>query len=74
MPRYTEQEAKLISRSTGDEIKPGTAFPDLTFLYISRLPEGASSGRVMTDARPGGEFFPSVLDARIEVVRPTDNP
>lgn len=68
MPRF--DNAKLISTETGEEIKPGTVVKlrrgEAKFLYVSRLPEGNSSGRVMTDEKIGGEYFPSVLDGKIQ--------
>lgn len=68
MPKY--ENAKLISMVTGEEIKPGTVVKlrrgEAKFLYVSRLPEGNSSGRVMTDEEFGGEYFPSVLDGKIQ--------
>jgi hypothetical protein len=72
MPAYGNDVAALINTETGDEIQPGTTVEDfrgepVTFLYVSRLPEPGKSGKVMTDRRPGGEFYPGVLNARIEI-------
>lgn len=73
MPKYTREQAQLIHEKTGEEITPGSTVPDfrgdpVKFLYVSRLPELGKSGKVMTDQRPGGEYYPSVLNARIEIV------
>jgi len=73
MPKYTQDQAKLIHRETGREIIPGTEVVDfrgdpIVFLYVSCLPEPGKSGKIVTDRRPGGEFYPSVLNARIEIV------
>jgi hypothetical protein len=73
MPKYGQDVARLIEDGTGREIVPGEKFTtrvrghEAVFLYISRLPEDGKTGRVFTDVRPGGEFFPSVFSARIEV-------
>lgn len=72
MPKYENTEAKLISTETGKEIPPGTVVKDfrgdpVKFEYVSRLPEPGKSGKIMTDQRPGGEYYPGVLNARIEI-------
>lgn len=73
MPKYGNDVARLIHKETGDVIMPGTEVADfrgdpIMFLYVSRLPEFGKSGRVMTNRRPGGEYYPDVLNARIEIV------
>lgn len=73
MPKYTRDQAKLISKETGEEILPGTTVPDFRgdptkFLYISRLPEPGKEGKVMTERSVGGEYYAGVLNARIEIV------
>lgn len=73
MPKY--DNAKLIHKETGEEIKPGDTVPDFrgepqVFEFISRLPEGNSEGKIIIKAKVGGEVYPSVLNARIEVPAP----
>lgn len=68
MPKY--DNAKLINKDTGEEIQQGATVPDFrgdprTFLYVSRLPNDGSEGRIMTEQAVGGEVFPSVLNGRI---------
>lgn len=66
MPKY--DNAKLINEETGAEIKPGDVVPNFRgeptrFLYVSRIPEGNSGGKIVTDGR---EVYPSVLGAYID--------
>lgn len=70
MPKY--DDVKLIGTETGEEIPQGATVPNFrgeptTFLYVSRLPGGGSEGKIMTARKVGGEVYPSVLNARIEV-------
>lgn len=72
MPKYTREQAKLIHKETGEEILPGSTVPNFRgeptrFLYVSRLPNDGSEGKIMTEQSVGGEYYPSVLGARIEV-------
>lgn len=73
MPKY--DKAKLIHTETGEEIPQGSEVPDFRgdlqkFLYVSRLPEDGKEGRIIIEANVGGEVYPSVLKARIEVPTP----
>lgn len=66
MPKY--DNAKLIHKETGEEIKPGSEVPDfrgdlVKFEFISFLPEGNSEGKIYTGSR---EFYPGVVNARIQ--------
>lgn len=70
MPRYENNQAKLISKETGEEILPGSTVLNFrgeqeTFLYISRLPENGKEGKVIVEAKVGGECYPSVFNAKI---------
>lgn len=72
MPKYEPETARLISTITGREIRPGeevTTFRGevTVFRYVSGLPWCGKSGKIFTDIRPGGEFYPGVVDARIEI-------
>lgn len=57
--------------AAGQEVKPGDVIPDFRgdkwrFVGITRLPNGASTGRVYVEDLEGSkwkqEFFPSVFD------------
>lgn len=68
MPRC--DDAKLIDKDTGTEIRPGDMVPDFRgdptrFLYVSRLPESGKEGKIMTERSVGGEVYASVLNARV---------
>lgn len=72
MPKYEPDVARLVNEDTGREILPGDTVvtfrgESTVFRYVSRLPEHGKEGKVFTDIRPGGEFYPSVLGARIEI-------
>jgi hypothetical protein len=74
VPKYERETARLVSEKTGAEIMPGdkvTTFrgEEVTFLYVSRLPEDGKEGKIFTDDRPGGEFYPSVIGAFIDTGR-----
>lgn len=69
MPRY--DNAKLIHKETGEEIKQDAEALDFRgekqrFLFISRLPEVGKEGKIIIEAKVGGEVYPSVLNARIQ--------
>lgn len=72
MPKYERDVARLVNREFGVEILPGSKIEIdgevTTFRYVSRLPEPGKSGKIFTDIRPGGEFYPSVVGADIEIV------
>jgi len=72
MPKYERDAARLIHTETGKEIMPGDTVvsfrgEETVFRYVSRLPEFGKEGKIFTDIRPGGEFYPSVMGARIEL-------
>lgn len=77
MPKYEPTVAKLIEDGTGEEIPPGAEVTDFrgektTFCYVSRLPGGASEGKIIVSDTPddplsGREFYPRVFGARIEI-------
>lgn len=69
MPKY--DNAKLIHRETGEEIKQGAKVLDFKgrkrkFLYISQLPAPGKQGKIMVGSERDGEMTPSVLVARIQ--------
>lgn len=71
MPQYERDRARLMDLKTGAEIMPGdtvTTFQGekTVFRFVSRLPEPGKTGKIITDIRPGGEFYPLVVGARIE--------
>lgn len=91
MPKYDREIARLVQEKTGEEIVPGSSvvgFRDTTyrFLYVSQLPDGPSSGKViaavpcghgpeddhgyfcMDDGWAEREYYPGVLNARIEIM------
>lgn len=82
MPRYERTQARLIHRETGEEIRPGDTVTDfrgneVTFCYISRLPEPGKSGKIILSDTPDNpfaqrEYYPTVVGARIEVADPLD--
>lgn len=83
MPKYGPQVARLVNEETGEEIQPGdqvVTFREETviFQYVSRLPEPGKGGKIVVKERflnlhnvvkeLEREYFPSVLEARIELV------
>ncbi|MFE9833977.1 hypothetical protein ACFYP4_02340 [Streptomyces sp. NPDC005551] len=70
MPKYSNTQAMLISKESGEEILPGSVVPnfrgvDETFLYVSQLPSDGKEGKIIVEAKVGGEIYPSVIGAKI---------
>jgi hypothetical protein len=70
MPKHGPETARLINEETGEEVQPGDTVLTFrgeatVFRYVSSLPEFGKSGKVFTDIRPGGEFYPQVFGCRI---------
>lgn len=81
MPKYEPTEAKLILRETGEEIAPGSKMAnfrgeEVEFEYVSRLPEPGKEGKIIINSPTlhgngswSREVYPSVVEARIEIVK-----
>lgn len=73
MPKYSNNRAALVHKESGEEILPGSVVPNFRgdeekFLFVSQLPGGGSEGKIIVEAKVGGEVYPSVLDAKIVIL------
>lgn len=75
MPKYGPDVVKLVDEKTGKEIFPDSEVKDfrgdtVIFRYISQLPVGNSSGKIIVDEGSGmepfvREIYPSVVKGKI---------